>query len=408
MLEWILERLNLLQINKVPQFIIDRDINEAIASVNSKETGSFEWGAYDKNKNYYCRVNVDGNSIFCPSKNFVEDINPSRLSEGDEVFLNISEGSQGFIGKNIRFSALDFNVIKNKIITKLQHELEEKSIYDKTEKIVKAVGSIRYPLLTVWNEHSLVESNAPNDFREQVHIYIELALKLMSNKDVSVALKHELLFFLSSLHQDMPKEISSTLLKFSSNLDKNQKYSLNIALSLGSCKQQWQIDILSNVLEYLNNYSLSNVIMHILAIASWRSENFIFILLSYDTNKIIESLLITMEYNFSALKNNRNRRLEENMAKQLELLLALTRLRKKTSDILCPKNSLTKKYIKIIDDITKLYIEKNITIRTRLKIELVKQEAFKNIPDLLHALRIYLTGDTTSANSIKIIGISDD
>ena len=409
LLEWIEERLDLLQINKVPQFIIDRDVNQAMACVKSKEIGYFEWGAYDKNKNYYCRVNVDGNSIFCPSKNFVENINPSSLSEGDEVFLNISEGKQGKIGKDIRFSTLDIDIIKNEIIIKLQNELKEKSIYDRTENIVKAISSIKYPLLTVWNEHSLTESSAPDNFREKVYIYIEQSLKLLSNKDVSVKLKHELLFFLSSLHQDMPKEISNTLLKFSSNLDINQKYFLNIALSLGSCKLQWQKDILNNILDYLKNHSLSDIIINILAIASWRSEDFILILLKYDKNKIIDTLFVSMEYSFSILKNKKNNRAAQgNIIKQLELLLALVRLRKDTSDILCPQNSLTKKYIQIIDEISKFYVEKEINIRTRLKIELVKQEDFQNIPDLLYALRIYLTGDTNSANSIKIIGISDD
>ncbi|EDZ62888.1 conserved hypothetical protein [Sulfurimonas gotlandica GD1] len=207
----------------------------------------------------------------------------------------------------------------------------------------------------------------------------------------------------------MPTEISNTLVKFSSDLDRNQKYSLHLALSLGSCQLQWQKDILSNVLNNVNNCSLSNVIMNILAIASWRSENFIFILLKYDANKIIESLLITMEYNFNTLKVNKNKKtVMGNLVKQFELLLALIRLRKKTKDILCPQNLLTKKYVKVIDEITKLYVEKNIPLHTRLKIELVKQEDFKSIPDLLHALRIYLTGDTNSANSIKIIGISDD
>jgi len=164
LLEWIEERLDLLEINKVPQYIIDKEMK----SYDSLKTGHFEWGRNDRNGNYYCRVNVNGESIFCHSSNFHENVNSNNLSEGQVIYLNVIQGKDGKIGKDIRFKPIDINMLREKKVLQLESRLKKQSIYNKTDKIFKGIKTLRYPLLTVWNEHSLSEYNVPNEFRNKM------------------------------------------------------------------------------------------------------------------------------------------------------------------------------------------------------------------------------------------------
>lgn len=409
LLEWIDERLALLDINKLPEYIIEKETDEAI---NSIQTGYFVFGKFDAQGKYFCFVDVGGEDVFCHSSNFIEDFDVNQLSKGHKVFLKVVANRENANRKNghfISFTGISKELIIENIKNKLIYRQENKSINEKTDDILKAIKSLQYPLRTIWNNHSLVEDDVPNEFRKKMFFYLDLALELMANKEVSIKLKNELLFFFSALHQDMPKIVSDTLVAFSLDLEKNNKYIVNIALSLGNCELKWQKNILNNVINQLDNTILHDSIMEILAIASWRSENFIFVLNIIEIQRIINSLISSLEHKVNLLKNNSKRgRTINNTVKQFELLLALIRLRENNQNILCPQDVLTKRCINTVDKITKLYVENNITIRTRLKIELGQQENFEKIPDLFHALRIYLTGDTNSANSIKIIGISDD
>ena len=63
--------------------------------------------------------------------------------------------------------------------------------------------------------------------------------------------------------------------------------------------------------------------------------------------------------------------------------------------------------MKIIDEITYKICESNLSLRTRVNLQLEKPEIFCNTPDLLYALYLYLTGDT-GANAIQITGVNEE
>jgi hypothetical protein len=99
------------------------------------------------------------------------------------------------------------------------------------------------------------------------------------------------------------------------------------------------------------------------------------------------------------------------LCKHLELLLALLRTResddKKSQTLLAPNKKLTKRYVDLIDDISKVVIDNNIELKSRISLQIEKPEMFRDTPDLLYALWTYLTGDS-GANTIIITGISDE
>ena len=75
--------------------------------------------------------------------------------------------------------------------------------------------------------------------------------------------------------------------------------------------------------------------------------------------------------------------------------------------IFAPNNDLTKKYVTLVDDVSRAVIENDIELKSRIGLQIEKPEMFRNTPDLLYALRMYLTGNS-GANTIVITGVSDD
>ncbi|WP_418186561.1 hypothetical protein [Aliarcobacter lanthieri] len=400
LLEWVLEQLELLNnIDEIPQFKLEREISRIKQDIKSK--GYFKWGKNDIKGLYYCFVDVNGEEIFCHSSNFKEKINIDKFTKDMAVFLKINEKSNQKSGYDITFSEISLN----QQIERIKKEYRDKPLTIKAIYLIKSIKSIKYPLLSIWNEHSLQDYDAPNDFRIAMTNHINNSMKLLLRKDITKNLEVELLFFLSSIHKDMPNEISTKLLKCSESLIKNKQYYLNIALALGDCKLEWQHSILKNILGQLEDVSLRNTILNILAISSWRSSNFIFMIPGDKIKEIIEILYSVLSYNFKQFKQGKF--LLINIVRNLELLFAILRLREKFS-ILCLDNYQTQNYIILIDEITKYIVNEKIELRTRLKFDLTIADNFENTPDLLYALRVYLSGNIKATQSIRVLGVSDD
>jgi hypothetical protein len=96
-------------------------------------------------------------------------------------------------------------------------------------------------------------------------------------------------------------------------------------------------------------------------------------------------------------------------AEPLELLLGL--LRTRASDdpeirmLLQPHQKITRRLADQIERIEGIVVESNIALFSRVQIDVQKPEGIRT-PDLLYALRLYLTGDD-GANAIHITGVSE-
>lgn len=395
LLDWILERVALLEnIDEVPQFYIENE--------QKKKEGYFEnWGGTDRNNQPYCFVNVNGESIFCHSNFFqYKNFDYTNVKQGDKVFLDIKYNKirNNYIGSNIVFAENMENCLEL-----LRIDYGNKTIDQKVKPIIKAIKSIKYPLLTVWNNHSLSDVDTPDYFRELMLTYINLSLSYMSNKNLPIDFKKELFNFLSHLHQDMPIQIANTLVKYSTDL----QYSNNLALSIGNSNLEWQEKILKNIFNHFNKHKNVERVFDILAIALWRSETLINKISQENIEKIIYNLISIMKKDFISLTQENNNRNIGKLVKKLELLLGILRARN-NFDFLYPHEALTLQYIETLDKIIKYTIDNKINIKTRIQLDIDKPESFNNVPNILYALRVYLTSDTGAANSIKVLGVSDD
>lgn len=399
LLDWILERLELLEnIQGIPKFILDKETSRF--KQNEELEGIYKYSKLDKNGLLFCFVEVDGERVFCHSSNFKDDIDIDNLQKGMKIYLNTKRYNGNLTGENITTHKL---TLEEKIY-QIEQSYLEKTVDERFRSRIKGLEAIKYPLLTVWNNHSLSDSDVPDNFRLKLHGYINLSVKHMFDKTIPPEFKKEIMFFLSSIHQDTPSIMTRYLIEFSKKENLMKEYYFNLGLSMGSLKLEWQQQIFNNLLELFQKNNSVQLILKIFSIASWRAENFINNFSLNQINKINENLIkdLRVAYENFSMRNLKDITIE------LELLLAIIRGRKKYSNLFNPSSSITKQYLKFIDDFTKFCIENDINIETRIKLEIEKDERFINTPDLLYALRVYLSGNNKTANNIKILGVNDD
>ena len=257
---------------------------------------------------------------------------------------------------------------------------------------------MRFPLITIWNQgHSLSEIDVPENFIELMKNGIDSSVSLLKNKEVDFEIKKELRYLLSILHKDTPEEISSYLLSNSSgvNIKQNDNAKM-IAYAIGDSKLDWQKKLLDNSIK-------SSQRILILSIALWRSKSLIYTLSKEQLNIVIDDIMNS--------KFNIDRKNIYRATQKLEVLLALLRTRGSEDvdikSIFEVDSSINKKFIKIIEKLSKDISNKNFSIKTRITFNLNKPKALNNTHDLLYALRLYLTGED-GANSIEVSEVESE
>jgi len=74
--------------------------------------------------------------------------------------------------------------------------------------------------------------------------------------------------------------------------------------------------------------------------------------------------------------------------------------------LLQPHQKITKVLSGLVERVADVVAQSNASLSSRVEINIEKPEGEQRTPDLLYALRLYLTGDD-GANSIHIASISD-
>jgi hypothetical protein len=336
----------------------------------------------DRKDDWYCKDNFSGYGEIFIHQNEYECFD----KEANEISFNIDDGNKGLSAKKIT---------QGKTIPKDAHQ--------------KLKKSIRFPTLTVWNQaHSLSETDVSDQFRQSVFEGVQNALQLMENPNVPENLKQELFFFLCCLHKDTPIEIATRLSEYTKNKRDIGKYYQNIAFAIGDVSLDWQETILDNI---TNDQNLTeSTTMEILAIACWRFNGLIDKFTYPQLIKITDELYrFLSSYDIKNIKPDAKYKLLK-ITKYLELLLALLRTRanedEKIRSILSPNQEITKKLVVLIENLAQQISKSNLNINSRITLELDKPKALNKTPDLLYALRMYLTGDS-GANAIQVTGVKD-
>ena len=369
--------------------------------VSSRYTGVIEWEGYDRNDTYYCRVNVNGHDIFCHSSEFIEPIKEDDLYEGKNVYLNVERNKHGLAGCFISYTKRCPESLK---------EIVKEQAKEDAEKIRMTLFKMRFPALTIWNGHSLREADCPKEFRETVNEGIQVAVETLQSSWATQDLKEEIFFFLSCLHRDAPAIIEDKLTRALNNTSDLKRYLKNIAFAIGDADLPWQKQLLLKLLSKKEmNDTERSVVMSILSIVFWRSESIVHLLDVENWKWIQKQLVVCLKKEVEQVK-------QEDFYRKLicihsELLLALLRTRESNVEeirnLLLPNSEKTQELVNLVDLITERVIEMNITFDSRINLCIQKPYEFRNTPDILYAIRLYLTGDT-GANAIIIEGIDSE
>jgi len=396
---------------------------EKFKNKDNTETNLLDWISKDFKKiiDIYCFF-----SQKCKSKRiYIDNINfdwwkdRKGLYASKVIFDNIGE---------VFFHQNSFDQF-NKEIKSISFEIEssdrggyravnissDKSLPKNTIK--KLQKSIRFPLYTIWKDgRTLIDIDVPKEFRKLTSKTIQNALDILVLEDIPKDFKTEIFRFLSIINQDSDERIFNTLLSFSKDEDKFQKYFEYFGYIIGcknreSQKKLWDVLIKKLHSNSEKNYSNS---LKAIGIILWRCEDIAKQFTEKEVILILEKLysslnLKTREKNkFLKYKTNE---LRSSIVIKLELLLGLLRSRLNNDQIkkyFSPDQKIIKNYIKLVDTITQKIILENITLKSRIELSIEKPEDFKNTPDLLYALRMYLSGNIEATQSIKVLGVSDD
>lgn len=273
-------------------------------------------------------------------------------------------------------------------------------------------NSLRFPALTIWNHgHSLSESDVPDHFRNAIFEGTQRSLSIIESENMPDTLKEELFFFLCCLHKDAPGIVGTRLLDTVQDKRLLRRYHRNIAFAIGNAEQPWQQELLENVINPIDNEGLTrSITMEVLSIALWRSKTLINKLTKEELGALSRNLYGCLEFDFQKVVSDGKGYQIATLCKHLELLLALLRSRgiegEEFKMVFAPDNDLTKKYVTLVDDVSRIVIDSDIELKSRISLQIEKPEMFRNTPDLLYALRVYLTGDS-GANTIVIASVSD-
>ncbi|EJD6671320.1 DUF2357 domain-containing protein [Providencia rettgeri] len=389
--------------------LISFDYEQEFQSIlNRRKVGYLEWGTTDRTGKYYCRVNVEGESVFCHSSEFIEAVDENSLYEGCSVYLDVFTNEKGPSGSNILFS----ESLPSRLREKAQDTINRK-LSRTMEHAEKGIFSLRFPALTIWNHgHSLSESDVPDHFRNAIFEGTQKIISIIESDNMPDTLKEELFFFLCCLHKDAPSIVGSRLLDAVKDKKLLRRYYKNIAFAIGNAELPYQQKLLENVIDPIDNEGLArSITMEVLSIALWRSKTLINKLTKEDIGALSRNLYGCLEFDFQKVVNDGKGYQIATLCKHLELLLALLRSRgiegEEFKMIFAPDNDLTKKYVTLVDDVSRIVIDRNIEIKSRISLQIEKPEMFRNTPDLLYALRMYLTGDA-GASAIGITSVSDD
>jgi len=274
--------------------------------------------------------------------------------------------------------------------------------------------SLRFPILTIWNnDRSLSDPGVPIEFREAMYEGIAKATSILDSDIYPQSLREELLLLLSCLHRDTPDLVIDRLLS-TEQFPEFRKLFRNIGFALGGLELPWQLELFKAVSALIDShdekkYSLG---LKILAIAIWRNENLIARFSPDDIEKIANKLYLSLK---SKVDHGEiitiHRTFKPSVSLRMELLLALMRSRGieggNYEDIFSPTKDISLRFVNLVDSITKLVVENKVEISTRIRLLIQKPDIFSETPDLLYALRMYLTGDS-GANTISVTSVSDE
>ncbi|NHM16526.1 hypothetical protein GMI69_07640 [Eggerthellaceae bacterium zg-887] len=371
----------------------------------------------DRNGMLWANALVNETTVWIHEGNFVDAQEARLIGKGGRVFFFIGgppDRRKGFsVSTDRGRSAADYlekypntNIVQNAM-------RNANRIFDEPAKYVKTIHSYLYvPFIKIWADgRTLRDAECPYEFKLQIETITRRILELVQEVRIPTEVKDEYLFLLCCMGDDMP-ESAAVLLADKASSAKSPSVARSVGFALGSANKLWQKSMLEWVLSVDDEFSL-----RILSNAAWRSPLFIEALtvemVKTICPRLMNSLNITQQDILDPRKDHRTEYYTyENTVRYLELVLALLRTRESKDPelrgYLQPHQKRCQtlfRHVMRLSDSARFCKEAE---RSRIRLELPARLADEQgLPDLLYALKIYLSGDDRFS-AIRITGIDEE
>lgn len=313
---------------------------------------------------------------FLHESNFADGFSFEDFGVGDEVSFSLREKAGKYSG--LRIAAARFEESPNFLAANIR-----KRLY--------------FPVIQIWRDgRSIRDPDCPADFADSMRQNIEYLASLAKGDQIPIPVQREVLFLIACMHKDMPSDCVKRIRQEVEGGDIRDPQAIGFAL--GDMSQDWQQEVLSRLVA-----DPRDDVLRVFAFAIWRNRHFV----EQFTLSELQTILTSLDAVLSQVSAGAN--LVRDSVQPLELLLGLLRTRSSEDpDILMllqPHQRITKELAKQVERVTDRVAEANVHLFSRVQINLRKPEGDRT-PDLLYALRLYLTGDD-GANAIHITSVTD-
>lgn len=356
----------------------------------------------DKNGNHYNFVECDdiNADVFIHEHSFLNGWDYEDFEAEDEVSFELEQHGGRVSGNNVAGP-------RHKEKTRLR-ELDESD----AEALVRGIYKRLYvPFINVWRDgRSITDRGCPKEFADATKSRITYLSGLLNQANIPQAVKDRLLFLLACVHKDTTDDSVQRITEQVDNGDVRDPRAVGFAL--GDVSEGWQQHIFNSLASTPNTTAIS-----VFACAIWHEQHFVEQFSISELQATLNALSHRMA-NIRSMKptgdQKRDKRTSRNWvrdtAEPLELLLGLLRTRASTTPeirmILQPHQEITKRLAEQVERVTGIVAQSNINLLSRVQLNIEKPRGDRT-PDLLYALRLYLTGDD-GANAIHITSVSDN
>lgn len=306
------------------------------------------------------------------------------ISKGDGVYFIVEE-------RNGRSSA--------KYVAKSTAVLSAAASKDVREFIRRA---LYVPYIRTWSDgRSLEDPECPEWFRRRMAELLPRLSKALQSANTPQAVQNELRSLLSCIHKDMPESVRTQL---AADVRSGSKDERSLGFALGDLSQPWQQDILRRLLSRIDRRTLG-----VFARAIWRDERFVRAFGVADLDQVTRRTL-------GAIKDANGKRSPSNhdvasFTRYCELLLGLLRSRDSEDPevrmLLQPHQAITRELAEQVERAISFFAQASVRLESRVQVaNLPAKPEGEDTPDLLYALRLYLTGDV-GADAIRVTGVND-
>lgn len=341
----------------------------------------------------FATCNTTNKSVFIHQNSFSREANYSDFSEGQSISFELQERD----GKHSGWK-----------VAGPRYKDEERLKNFDEESARNLVASIRkrlyFPVIQVWRDgRSIGDPECPKEFSAAMKVNSEYLVALLREHDIPEPVKNGIRFLLACMHKDAPDECAQWIVgQVEGQKIRNPQA---VGFALGDVSEQWQKILLATLVANPTNDSLT-----VIAYAIWRERSVVERFTLSDLAEILRGLTERFEKINSAPKDQvRGKDWSRATTGTLELLLGLLRTRASSNPeiktLLQPHQKITKELAKQVERVTEIVAQSNISLFSRVQVNIEKPEGDRT-PDLLYALRLYLTGDD-GANMIHIDNVSD-